>query len=56
MLIQKKLLESFQSKDTTAAEDKIVVRMQKLQEKDKIDVRSGRQPLRGWPNDHLPVQ
>ena len=51
MLIQKKLLESFQSKDTTAAEDKIVVRMQKLQEKDNIDVRSGRQPVRGWPND-----
>ena len=51
MLIQKKLLESFQSKDTTVAEDKIVVRMQKLQEKDKIDVRSGRQPLRGWPSD-----
>ena len=25
--------------------------MQKLQEKDNIDVRSGRQPVRGWPND-----
>ena len=28
-----------------------MVRMQKLQEKDKIDVRSGRQPLCGWPSD-----
>ena len=51
MLIEKKLLECFQTKATTAEEDKIVVRMQKLQEKDKIDVRSGRQPLCGWPSD-----
>ena len=36
-------------------EDKIVVRMQKLQEKDKIDVWSGRPPLCGWPNDLFQV-
>ena len=45
------MLEGFQSNETTAEEEKIVVRMQKLQENDKIDVRSGRQPLRGWSSD-----
>ena len=55
MLIEKKLIECFQAKTTTPEEDKIMVRMQKLQDKDKIDMWSGRPPLCGWPNDLFQV-